>query len=379
MIMARRGENIYLRRDGRWEGRYIKGRKPDGKPRFGSVYGCSYKEVKNRLMPMKAAYCEKSLEAKCTKPFGDYLLANLVEKRRSRIKPSTYDSYHRIVHNHIMPALGAMPMHRLTTQLTQEFLLNLHNSDLADGTVRNIFRYLCGVVRCAVKSGAMAQDICEGIALPKSKQKSVRALSRAEQQRLEKAAMSALRNNEKGHGIEVILALYTGMRVGEICALRWEDVDFDNGEHGVLHVRHTLQRLNSHDKGAKTEVKISSPKSDSSLRQIPLNAQLSRLLRDHQRRARGEFVVAGRQSHTEPRVMQYRFKRLLQEAQIPHVGFHSLRHSFATRCMELSVDVATVSKLLGHSSAKLTLDIYTDSLLEHRRAAVCKLDWLAAA
>jgi len=374
--MARRGENIYLRKDGRWEGRYIKGRKPDGKPRFGSIYGHSYGDVKKRLMPLKAAYCDKGLEARCTKPFRDYLLMNLAEKRASRIKASSYDSYFRIVHNHILPALGGYPMHRLTAQRAQQFLYDLYNSGLADGTVRNIFRYFCNVIKSAVKSGAMSQDICDGIALPKSKQRAVRALSLAEQQRLEREAMRIWREGGPGGGIEVMLALYTGMRVGEICALRWEDVDFDSG---MIHVNHTLQRLNLHGNDVKTAVKMGTPKSDSSLRKIPMSAQLSRLLAHMQRAAQGEYVVAGRRGSTEPRVVQYRFEQMLKRAQLPRVGFHSLRHSFATRCMELNVDVATISKLLGHSSAKLTLDIYTDSLLEHRRAAIFKLDGLAAA
>jgi integrase len=374
VFMARRGENIYHRRDGRWEGRYIKGRKPSGKPRFGSVYGHSYNEVKKRLLPLKAAYCEKSLESRCTKPFRDYLLAHLAQKRRGRIKDSTYDSYFRIVHNQILPALGGTPMHRLTTQQIQLFLSDLHGRGLSDSTIRNVFRYLCGVVRAAVKSGALAQDICEDVTLPKLKGKAVRALSRAEQQRLERTALSDLQEN--GQGIEVMLALYTGMRVGEICALRWEDIDFEND---VIHVNHTLQRLNLHGKGEKTAVKMGSPKSDSSLRKIPMSAQLSRLLENQRRIVGGEYVVPGRRAFTEPRVVQYRFERLLERANLPHVGFHALRHSFATRCMELNVDVATISKLLGHSSAKLTLDIYTDSLLEQRRAAVHKLDGLAAA
>ena len=299
---------------------------------------------------------------------------NLAKKRAGHIKASSYDSYYRIVHNHLLPMLGSYPMHHLNAQLVQQFLSDLYAGGLSDGTVRNIFRYLYNVIRTAVKSGAMATDICEEITLPKPKPKVVRALSRAEQQRLEHEAYAALQKN--GAGAEIFLALYAGMRVGEICALRWEDVDFENN---MIHVNHTLQRVNLHGKDAKTAVRLGTPKSDSSLRRIPMSAQLSRVLRNIHCAAQSEYVIAGRRRFTEPRVVQYRFEQMLKRARLSHVGFHALRHSFATPCMELNVDVATISKLLGHASAKLTLDIYTDSLLEHRREAIYKLDELAVA
>ncbi|MCL2107228.1 MAG: site-specific integrase [Oscillospiraceae bacterium] len=374
--MARRGENIYHRKDGRWEGRYIKGRKPNGQPRFGSVYGHSYNEVKKRLIPLKAAYCAQASSVRSTMPFRDFLLTRLAEQRVSQIKASSYDSYFRIVHNHILPALGDYPMHRVTQQLVRKFLCELHSSGLADGTVRNIYRYLCSAVKSAVKSGAMAHDICADITLPKAKGKDIHALSLTEQQHLERTVMKTLRESKSRQGVEVMLALYTGMRVGEICALRWADVDFDSG---VIRVSHTLQRLTLHGGDAKTAVRLGTPKSDSSQRKIPMSAQLTGLLRDLSAGATSEFVVAGRGEFVEPRVVQYRFERMLERARLPHVGFHALRHSFATRCMELNVDVTTISKLLGHSSVKLTLDIYTDSLLEQRRAAIRKLDSLTPA
>ena len=374
--MAKRGENIYHRRDGRWEGRYIKGRKPCGKPCFGSVYGQSYSEVKKRLMPLKSAYFVTGAESLYTGSFQDFLLMRLAEQRQSRLKHSSYDSYFRIVHNHILPALGEYRMHRLTAEHARQFLCNLCNSGLSDGTVRNIFRYFQHAVRYAVRAGMMAQDICADIPLPKPRAGAVHALSLEEQRRLEHAAADMLAKSDSRQGIEVLLALYTGMRVGEICALRWSDIDFCGG---VIHVKHTMQRLNTHGKGAKTVVSIGSPKSESSQRKIPVSDHLSALLMKAHRCAESEFVVTGRRKCAEPRVVQYRFERLLERANLPRIGFHALRHSFATRCMELNVDVVTISKLLGHSSAKLTLDVYTDSLFEHRRAAISKLSGLAVA
>ena len=378
--MARRGENIYHRRDGRWEGRYIKGRKPDGKPRFGSVYGPSYGEVKKQLLLLKAAYCERRLEARNTKPFREYLLTHLAQKCASRLKASSYDTYYRIVHKHLVPALGGIPMHQLTEQHAQQFLAGLRSDGLSDGTISNIFRYLSDVTKTATQSGAMARDICIEISLPKPKHKKVSALSRTQQKTVEDAAVAAMRKSGFRFGLDVMIALYTGMRVGEICALRWEDIDFDVG---VIHVNHTLQRLSLYDHGTKkatrTSVVMGTPKSESSARDIPTNALLLRLLRAKRQSAKGEYVIEGRQGYVEPRVLQYRFEKLLERARLPHMGFHAMRHSFATRCMECNVDIATISKLLGHASVKQTADTYIDSLWEQRFAAVCKFDGLALA
>ena len=373
--MARRGENIYHRKDGRWEGRYIKGRKPDGRARFGSVYGRTYGEVKKRLMPLKAVYCESSQEIRHTGPFRVYLLAHLAQKRVGSIKASSYDSYHRIVHNHLMPGLGNCRMHLLTQRHVEQFLADLRESGLGDGTILNIFRYLAGVTRQAAQSGAMAKDACAEITLPKPKRKKVKALTRAQQSAVERAAMSA-------DCLDVLISLNTGLRLGEICALRWdEDIDLDIG---VIHVNRTLQRLNLYDRaicaGAKTAIVAGAPKSEASRRDVPVNAQLLKLLRARRKHAKSEYVIEGRRGlPVEPRVLQYRFEKQLKKLKIPHVGYHALRHSFATRCAELHVDTATISGLLGHSSVRTTEETYIHSLMEQRFKAVYKLDGLALA
>ena len=374
--MARRGPNIYKRNDGRWEGRYMVGRKPDGTPRYRSIYGQTFGEVRDRLLPLKVAYMEQGPEPRNTNPFHEYLLADLAQKRASGIKASSYDSYYRTVHKHIMPALGHIRMHHLTTQHVRQFLSDLHGKGLSDSTIYSIYRYQSSVTRAAAKTGAMARDICADITLAKPKPKKVRALSRAEQKRLEVVAVEAMEKG-KGQGLEALLALYAGLRVGEISALQWEDIDFSSG---IIHVRHTMQRLTLHDTAEKTTVRVGTPKSESSERDVPLGDYLSKALLKHRRLTPGKYVITSRRrDFAEPRVLQYRFERLLKLAEIPHVGFHTTRHSFATRCMEFNTDIAAISGLLGHSSVKQTSDTYIDSLYEQRVAAVNKLDALALA
>ena len=369
--MARRGENIYHRKDGRWEGRYIKGRKPDGKACFGSVYGRTYGEVKKKLLPLKAAHCGTHRERRCIAPFRDYLLAHLAGKH-SLVKASSYDSYHRIVHNHILLGLGKYPMHQLTREHVEQFLEGLRRTGQSDGSVQNIFRFLAGVTKQAAQSGAMARDICAEISLPKPKRKKVKALTREQQKVVESVARSA-------ENLDILIALHTGLRLGEICALHWdEDIDL---ECGVIHVNHTLARLNLHDNAkSKTGIVMDKPKSESSQRAVPINALLLELLRARRQHAQGEHVIEGRRGGpVEPRVLQYRFEKLLKRARLPHVGYHALRHTFATRCAELNVDTATISGLLGHSSIRTTEETYIHSLMEQRFKAVCKLGRLALA
>ncbi|MDR0239928.1 MAG: tyrosine-type recombinase/integrase, partial [Deltaproteobacteria bacterium] len=308
--MARRGENIYHRKDGRWEGRYIKGRKPDGKACFGSVYGRSYGEVKKRLMPLKAVYGGSSREVKNTLPFREYLLAHLAQKRAGRIKDSTYGSYYRIVHIHLLPSLGQCPMDQLTRRHVECFLEDLRKAGQSDGSVLNIFRFLAGVTRQATQSGAMAKDACAEITLPKPKRKRVKALTRVQQSSLERAAMASSGSPDC---LDILIALNTGLRLGEICALRWdEDIDLDAG---VIHVNHTLQRLNLYGRGigtgAKTAIVLDVPKSEASRRDVPINSALLRLLRLRRQYAQGEYVIEGRRGRpVEPRVLQYRFEKL---------------------------------------------------------------------
>jgi integrase len=380
--MARRGENIYHRKDGRWEGRYIRGRKPDGKPCFGSVYGRTYGEVKKRLMPLKAAYSEGSREARNTRPFREYLLAHLAQKRASRIKDSSYDSYHRIVHNHLLLGLGKYPMDQLTRQHVERFLEDLRKTGQSDGSVLNIFRYLAGTTRQAAQSGAMVKDVCVEITLPKPKRKKVKALTRTQQSAVESAAMAAMQSSDFLDSLDILISLNAGLRLGEICALRWED-DVDL-ETGIIHINRTLQRLNLYGRDvgrcAKTAIVTDAPKSEASRRDVPANALLLRLLQARRKYAKSEYVIEGcRGQPVEPRVLQYRFEKLLKRARLPHVGYHALRHSFATRCAELHVDTATISGLLGHSSIRTTEETYIHSLMEQRFNAVYRLDALALA
>ena len=367
--MPRKGENISKRKDGRWEGRYIAGRCADGRAKYRSVYGHSYNEVKQRLLPLKQEIAAPLAEGQFSSTFGEYVWLWFAEKAKT-IKASTRDNYERSLRNHILPALGERPMPRLNAQDITDFKESLAVKGLSGGTARNILLLLASITKRAALTGAAGCDACLELEMPKRPKRKVEALMLAEQKRLEHAAIHS------ENGFAAMLALYTGLRIGELCALRWEDVDLNAR---VLHVNQTVQRLRSHNaQGALTAIKIGAPKSESSRRVIPMPECLLPHLRRLRAEAKGEYVIDCRGGLAEPRVVQYRFERLLHRSGLRRVNFHMLRHTYATRCMELGMDVTTLSKLLGHSSVKMTLDTYTDSLLEHRMQAVKLLDRLAA-
>ncbi|MDR3344260.1 MAG: site-specific integrase [Oscillospiraceae bacterium] len=368
--MSRKGENIYKRKDGRWEGRYIKGKKPDGKPRYGYVYSGTYGGTRQKLLPLKILHSKPENKRLYCGQFGDYLLSYLLELRAGgSIKPSTYGNYHRIVYLHIIPALGGKPMHKLSEQDIRNFLTLLKAKNLGGATIRGVFRLLSTVVSKAVSHGAMENNICAKITLPKTQKKKVSALSFEAQKALERAALGGK------NGAAVILALYTGMRIGEICALRWEDVSLANG---TVYVAQTLQRMQLYNgEKSRTSLHFGRPKTASSQRVIPLPECVIKYLKALKPADGSRFVITCMDGLAEPRVVQYRFQSLLKKAGIEHVNFHALRHTFATRCIELGMDITTLSQLLGHSSVKLTLDTYTDSVISHKKAAMRELDKLA--
>lgn len=361
--MARRGENIYLRKDGRYEGRYIKGRREDGKAVFGSIYGKRYSEVKRKLARVKAqVYGPKGgLEqyAKCTlSEWTEYYLQVLV---RPRVKPGTYDNYRRCMEKHILPWIGGIKMKELTPQDIEGTAAKLRDH-LAAATLRGVFRILRSMLAEAVERGALDKTPYRGIRLPKGSTKPPRVLTTAEQSKLEQAI--------RGTGdMEYLLCLYTGLRVGEVCALRWEDVDFENG---LIHVQRTAQRTG----GGKepTALTVGTPKSESSRREIPLPMFLADMLKELAGGVTQGYIFEGRDGGMrDVRTFQKKLKRICDGLGLKDVHMHTLRHSFSTRCLEHGVGVEVLSALLGHSSPQITLKYYAHCTLEAKRRSMALL------
>jgi len=369
--MAKRGQNIYKRGDGRWEGRYIKGRRPDGKLVYGYVYARKYNECKERLEQAKARYrYARDAVKKCgTGKVCDFILHWLYGIAKPHVKTSTFSNYVAIADKWLLPFFGSRKLCGVGREDVQRFIGELSGQDLSPGTVRNIYGVLHAAMKKAKEYGYISVNPCEGVRLPKMEKKEARLLTLREQKILERTA------KEDENGFAILLAGYTGLRVGEICGLIWEDVDLMNG---VLHVSRTIRRIQCHEPEAesKTVLVTGSAKSDQSRRAIPLPSCILKLFEEHRKTSAGEYVFSYRGHPLEPRILQYRFKALLKKAGLADINFHALRHTFATRCMELCFDIKTLSEILGHASAKMTLDRYGHSQMEHKRSAMKTLDGL---
>lgn len=364
-----KGENIFKRKDGRWEARYIKGREQSGKIRYGFCYGGTYQEAKEKVTKIKMTMARgetiptRSARKKISVLGDEWLQAN-----KNRIKESSYVKYCGILEKYIKPRLGGYYIQGLTNELIDEFAEELLQKDgLAPKTVKDI---LVTVHSMIVYGERQYPGIFPMIHInyPKMIKKEMRVLTRNEQNRLVEYLLQDMEPCKFG----ILLALFTGMRIGELCALRWEDISIENQ---IIHVNATMQRLKDvkGDSSGKTRVIIGPPKSETSVRVIPMTGLAATFCMQMQTECKAAFVLTGNEKYMEPRTLQYRLKKYTKECGLEGVHFHTLRHTFATRCVEVGFEIKTLSEILGHATTTITLDRYVHSSLEMKRTNMNKL------
>lgn len=364
--MARHGENIYKRRDGRYEGRYVIGKTASGKTRFGYVYARQFAEVRRLLLEKKAEQQRRPVRAGnrsiSLSEWMDYWMEN---ELLGSVKPSSYHVYRRQIEKHLLPQLGEYDLLDLTPSMIHDYVEKLDMSGLSGSTVKGAYRLLSAALRFALEEGVIEKNPCRKIKVQCTQNSQQRVLTQREQERVRLLS-------EAQDDLSVLLSLYTGMRLGEICALQWSDIDW---EKQTITVRRTAQRVArmKPEHGDRTMLMIGTPKSMRSQRVLPLPAFLLERLRARMESAVSEYVFSVSSRAAEPRTLQRRFQKMMKRLGIVGVHFHTLRHSFATRLFELGVDVKTVSVLLGHSSARTTLDFYAHSLMDRQRSAMERL------
>lgn len=365
-----KGENIYYRKDGRWEGRYAIGRKSNGRLKYGYVYGKSYQGVRDKLLPLKQQ-SDRMIElyGKSLMTYSEWIDQWKKEIRKT-IKISTFSDYCYKLSRYLLPHLGNVPLYQVTSERIQEMIDYFIEERLSPNSIQIIVCLLKKTLNDAKKQDLLYKNPCEMVQLPKRKTQKVRALT-IEQQR---TLLEVVDNSDDDKDQAVALALNTGMRIGEIAALRWEDIDFSRGIISIHQTCNRIQRIGKQ----KTVVNYDAVKSAASNRIIPMNQKVSQLLKRLKERNDTEFVFSVGEKGCEPRVLTYHFHQLRKEARLENIHFHQLRHTFATRCLEAKVGIASVSALLGHSSTKMTLDVYSDSMLEERITAVYAIEELAS-
>ncbi len=375
--MSKKGENIYKRKDGRWEGRYIRLYDENGKAKYGYVYGKTYSDVKQRLLEKKAySGSQAEMDSKCSALYSDVLDAWL-QSTRINIKESTYARYSHLIDTHIRSQLGKYQLSKISTQLVEGFIERLlscgrvdNNGGLSAKTVTDILTIIKSTIDYARYNNLVVSCNLSKLTI-KKKDKEMRVLCQSEQDALIRVLIADMDLYKFG----ILLSLYTGIRIGELCALQWEDLSITNS---TLKVRKTMQRIQETNIGAssKTKIIITEPKSDCSIRDIPLPSflvEIARQFRDHPK----AYILTGeRGKYIEPRTMQNRFKTYVKESGISDANFHSLRHTFATRCVEVGFELKSLSEVLGHSNVNITLNRYVHSSFELKHSNMNKLAFI---
>lgn len=363
----KKGENIFKRKDGRWEARYIKGYELSGKIKYGFCYGKTYKEAKEKVTKCKAAIIGgKPLPSANPRNRFAFYCDEWLRQRKAKIRESTYIKYNTILEKHIKPKLGGCYPLGISTGVIDGFTKELLDGDgLSVKTVHDILTVLHGILKCIAEQFQGIFPTIK-IAYPKEIRKKMRVLSRDEQKRFAEYLLESTDFCKFG----ILLMLFTGLRIGELCALRWEDI---NTREKTVSVSATMQRLHSFDTAEKTKILIGAPKSDTSVRTIPLTDNVAELCRKFAVRNPSAYILTGTHEFMEPRSLQYRIEKYTKECGLDGVHAHTLRHTFATRAVEVGFEIKSLSEVLGHANTTITLERYVHSSMELKRSNMDKL------
>ncbi len=378
--MPRKGENIYKRKDGRWEGRYIKCRTTDGKIRYGYIYAKTYREVKAKLKGVSVAIQIPETTFPETEN-NEITMKEISESWFSAIQPhvkeSTSVKYQNLLNSYLFPEFGELPLSSMSRDIIEAYCNKLQLTGGAKGkglsakTVSDILVLLRNILRFASEKGKTPVCDIRSIHIKRTFGE-MRVLSRDEQKRLCRQLYSDL----SAPNIGILVCLFTGIRIGEICALKWEDISLSEQ---TIHVHRTMQRIQTkNDFGPKTKIIITEPKSRCSIRTIPLPDDIVKIISGFCQSGTGYFLTGCEDRYIEPRTMQNHFKRVLKKSAITDANYHSLRHTFATRCIELGFDVKTLSEILGHANVNITMNRYVHPSMELKKENMQRLTTLFA-
>lgn len=288
------------------------------------------------------------------------------EHKRPYVKQSTMAAYVLILENHILPTFGED--NSLTEQSVQAFVLHKIESGLSTKSVKDILIVLKMVMKFGVKKEWMTYYEWDIKYPPSSENKVLDVLSVTNHRKI----LNHIQSHFTFMGLGIYISLSTGLRIGEICALKWSDI---NVTDGILTVNRTIERIYIIEGEKKhTELVINTPKTKNSCREIPMNKELLGMLKPLKKVVNDDYyILTNDERPIEPRTYRNYYKRLMEKLDIPKLKYHGLRHSFATRCIEVGCDYKTVSVLLGHSNISTTLNLYVHPNMEQKKRCIDKV------
>lgn len=283
--------------------------------------------------------------------------------KKQYVKKSSFSAYTLLIENHLLPNFG----NKLAIEEAdvQSFVFQKLETGLSHKTIKDILIVLKMILKFGAKNKWLKYTPFD-IQFPTEREKhNIEVLTKTDQKKI----MNYIQEHFTFRNLGVYICLSAGMRIGEICALTWEDIDTDNG---IISVNRTIQRIYVIEDGIRrTELILDTPKTKNSIREIPISKDLLRILKPFKKIVNPTFFVLTNDAKpTEPRTYRGYYKNLMKELKMPELKFHGLRHSFATRCIESNCDYKTVSVLLGHSNISTTLNLYVHPNMEQKKKAI---------
>ena len=280
------------------------------------------------------------------------------------VKQSTYSTYVVLIDKHIEPFFGEKT--EILEKDVQEFVFKKLNDNLSQKSIKDMIMILRMIIKYGVKYKMIPYQEIDVIFPTEREKKELEVLSISDQKKI----INYVKSNLTFKNLGIYICLCTGLRIGEICALTWNDIDV---EQGTLIVGKTIQRTYNYEKNC-TEIIVDAPKTINSYREIPLTSDLVKVLKPLKRVMNGDYyIISNDVRPIEPRTYRNYYKKFLENLNIPFIKIHGLRHSFATRCIEGNCDYKTVSVILGHSNITTTMNLYVHPNMEQKKKVILKM------
>ena len=380
--MAKRGQNegsIRKRKDGTWEARVTIGISADGKQQRKSLYGKTRQEVSAKMTDLLNNLQKGIITNPTEMTLAEWLDFYMLEYKKQYVKPTTYNNYTVKVKNHIKPAIGHYKLKALRQDIIQKFVNSLSGKGLAPSTVIDIFKVLSNALETAVDDGLIVRNVANRVKLPKTTKPQINVLTQEQQNAfVEQAKVTYM-------GVVYIFDLCTGMRLGELLGLKWQDIDFEQNQ---LHIKRIIRKVKDPDNPEEHwHLEFGTPKTPTSERIIPLNETAIKVLADvwEQQEKNKEKANTAYEDNDlvfctqlgrplDPNNIRRTCYSICAKIGVSNIHPHCLRHTFATRGAENNVDVRVMQKFLGHATIKETADTYTHVLNDLKQSEILKLD-----